>query len=414
MSRYITVLMTACTCLATACGGGGSAVAAVPGALPVSAVRQDPPEAEAHAAVDGLNGFAVDLLQQLRSTGQDNVVVSPYSISTALGMVYAGARGSTASQMEDVLGYPSPPEQAHASLNALGLAIEDRARSTGLELNTANQVWVKPGLSVQPAFMETLARFYGAPLAELDFGAGGEEVVNGWVAERTNDRIPELFPPGSFDASTAMVLANALYLDAAWQRPFQRSATVAREFTRLDGSVVTVPMMHNDRELPSASGDGWDAVELAYTGNELSMVVIVPHNLESFEQTLSASLLDEVFANMTDGGIHFAMPRTSFSYQAALPTTLKRMGIRDAFNAPDFSGLTGDRSLSLNQVEHEVFIAIDEEGTEAAAATGAEMVESHGPAIEATTPYMIVIRDRPTGAILFIGSVTDPSVKAQK
>ena len=328
-------------------------------------------------------------------------------------MVYAGARGSTASQIKGVLGYPSPPEQAHASSNALSLAIEARARDS-VELSTANQVWVAPGLPVQTPFQDTLARFYGAPLAELDLANGSEKVVNGWVADRTKDRIPELFPPGSFDGSTRMVLANALYLDAAWQRPFERDATADGQFTRLDGSSVTVPMMHNDRALPSASGDGWGAVELAYAGEELSMVVIVPNNLEAFEQDLSPALLNEIFGAMTDGGIHFAMPRTSFSYHASLPRTLQRMGIRDAFGDADFSGMTRGGGLALGQVEHEVFIVIDEEGTEAAAATGAEMVESHGPMIEATQPYMIVIRDRPTGAILCIGSVTDPSVKPSK
>ena len=413
MNRTAGLLLVVLTVVGVACGGAGNgAVAAdVPGALAVSVGRETKPAADPAAVVDGMNAFGVALLQQLRQDGADNVVVSPYSISTGLGMVYAGARGTTAQQMAEALGYPDPPEQAHAGLNALALAIEQRSRD-GVELAAANQVWAAPELNVKEAFVDTLARNYGAPMAQLDFGSGAEKVVNDWVAQRTKDKIPELFAPGSFDATTKMVLVNSLYLDANWQRPFDRGSTVDGEFTRPDGSVVTVPMMHNDRELPSASTEEWMAAELAYAGEELSMVVIVPNNLERFEAQLSASQLEEIFASISDGGIHFSMPRTSFSYHAALPAALQRLGIRDAFDRADFSGMTSDGGLALDQVEHEVFIAIDEEGTEAAAATGAEMMDSHGPTIEVNRPYLIVIRDRPTGAILFLGTVTDPSAKA--
>lgn len=414
MIRRMLVVVSVCTCFASACGGGGeTAVADVPGALPVSTARQVAEDADAGAAVDGMNRFAVELLQELRAGDDKNVIISPYSISMALGMVYAGARGSTARQLEDALGLPRPAERAHASLNALSHAIEKRAADAGVELSTANQIWSKAGLEVKQPFLDTLARHYGAPMAELDFSRGGEDVVNGWVADRTNDRIQKLFPAGSFDAQTAMVLVNALYLNADWQRPFERSSTVDGEFTRSDGSTVTVPMMHNDRELPSAGTEEWQAVELAYAGDQVSMGVIVPNNIKTFERQLSAPLLDDIFASMTDGGIHFAMPRTSLTYHASLPPALQNLGIRDAFADADFSGMTADGGLALDQVEHEVFVAIDEEGTEAAAATGAEMAESHGATVEASRPYLIVIRDRPTGAILFLGVVADPSASGK-
>lgn len=405
-----------CAAVAPACGAGAGVVATdVPGALPVSVTRDTKPEADPSEAVAGMNAFGVALLQELRADGADNVIISPYSISTALGMVYAGARGRTATQMAEALGYPDPPERTHSALNALLLQIESRRRD-GVELAIANQVWAAPGLDVKQSFISTIAGNYGAPMAEQDFARGdaAEKAINGWVADRTNKRIPELFPAGSFDGNTKLVLANALYLNADWQRPFDRAATAAGQFERPDGSMVGVTMMHNDRELPSATGKGWSAAELAYAGEQLSMVVIIPSDIESFERSLTGEKLDEIFAAMQDGGIHFAMPRVSFSFSVALPTALQRLGMRDAFGPADFSGMTLRGGLAVDQVEHEVFIAFDEEGTEAAAATGAEMVESHGPTVEANRPYLVVIRDRPTGAILFLGTVTDPSAEPEQ
>ena len=368
-------------------------------------------DGDSSAVVDGMNAFAFDLLRELRADGSDNVVVSPYSIVTALGMVYGGARGTTATEMAEVLGYPDPGPATHAGLNALALALEARARE-GITLATANQVWVRPGLGVREKFGELLNASYGAPVASLDFSSGAEELINGWVSDQTNDRIEELFAPGSFDASTAMVLANAVYLDATWQRPFEEESTSDGTFTRPDGSEVTVPMMQNNRELPSGFGSGWAAVELPYAGDELSMVVVVPQNITAFEERLSPELLEEITGSIRDGGIHFSMPKVSLSYQASLPKALGSLGMTQAFGTgADFSGMAEGGGLRLDQVEHEVFLAIDEEGTEAAAATGAVMADSHGPTVMVNQPYVVVIRDKPTGAVLFVGTITDPSVK---
>ena len=303
----------------------GARVVEAPGALPVETVRDLEPDTDTGAVVDGMNAFGFDLLRTLRADGTDNVVVSPYSIVSALGMVYAGARGDTADEMAEVLGYPDPPESAHAGLNALSLALARRERD-GLELATANQIWARPNIEVRNEFVELLARHYGAPMAASDFRS--EKVINSWVAERTKDRIPELFPAGSFTPETMMVLVNAIYLNAKWQRPFEPSMTAPGPFTRADGSTVQVPMMHNDRELPSAVNEDWIAVELAYAGDEMSMLVIVPRDLEEFERRLSPELLERDRRSHPGRG----HPLLDAAHIAALPCCTARGagGARDA------------------------------------------------------------------------------------
>lgn len=201
-----------------------------------------------------------------------------------------------------------------------------------------------------------------------------------------------------------------MHLDAPWEFGFEPAATRPGEFTRLDGSTVTADLMHYDEFLPTAYNKDWYAVELPYEGSGLSMVVIVPRNFARFEAALDATVLKKVLGKIKDGGIHLTMPRFSFSTHASLVDPLKTMGVKSAFGgSADFSRMTAGGGLFVDAVEHEAFIKVDEHGTEAAAATGVAMLGSHGPTIDVTKPFLLLIRDRATNATLFVGRVLDPA-----
>ena len=364
------------------------------------------------AAVAGMNEFATDLYTSVASGEPGNVVISPYSVTFTLSMIYAGARGATATEMADVLHATDVPGWQEG-INAYDLTLDARTAGSPTSWSAANKVWTRPGLALRDDYLDVLTGVYGSPLAEADFATdadGERRVINGWVEDRTNDLIPELFPNGSLDASTAMVLVNAVALDAPWEFPFDPAATSDEAFTRPDGSTVNVDMMHYDEFLPSAWDEAYQAVELPYGGGALSMVVIMPNDLAEFEASLTTESLNEVLESITDGGIHLSIPKWSARTHLTLNDTLAAMGMATAFGpGADFSGMVDGGGLWLDLVEHEAFIEVDEQGTRAAAATGGAMVESHGPTIEINRPYLYVIRDRGAGTILFIGRVNDPS-----
>jgi len=240
---------------------------------------------------------------------------------------------------------------------------------------------------------------------------GGYEGVEKARKMAPDDLITELFPPDSLTTQTRMVLVNAVALDAPWEFPFDQANTREESFTIADGTVVKVPMMHYDEYLPSAWTEDYQAVELPYGGGALSMVVIVPSELATFEATLTPESLDAVIETIDDGGIHLSLPRWTARTHLTLKETLSALGMPTAFGASaDFSGMVEGGGLWLDQVEHEAFVEVDEQGTRAAAATGGEMVDSHGPTVDVNRPYLYVIRDRGAGTILFIGRVTDPTV----
>lgn len=366
--------------------------------------------ADFQAVVAAQNRFVLAMLTALREAQPDqNLAISGYSIHQVLGMLYAGAAGKTAEDLKTALGWDLPPERLHAAMNALDLEL--RTRGDDVTLAIANRLWAQRGLPVRPAFLDVLTRHYGAPLAIADFATAPEEgrrLVNDWIRRSTGDKIPELFRPGTITAQTALVLANALYLDAPWKYRLERGQL--DRFTRLDGGAVGVQMMYYDDFLPTATGADWQAVEFPYRGDELSMVVLLPEDLRRFEARLTHERLGEIFGLIKHGGIHLKMPAFEFSFHASLRETLEGLGLASLFTGADLSGITGG-DLSVGHFEHQVFVQVDEEGTKAAAATGASIPLSHGPTIEVDRPFLFAIRDRLTGTILFLGRVVDPSVK---
>lgn len=380
----------------------------------------------------GNAGFALDLHRQLVASGEDNLFVSPYSVSVALAMTFAGARGSTREAMAETLRY-TLGEEIHPAFADLDSALESRATTTGqpagnpvdeareidaFKLAVTNAVWAADNYQVATDFEETLSAHYDAGLRRAAFGTdpqGERERINAWVADRTNDRITDLLPGGSITANTVLVLTNAIYFLASWQFEFDPAETSEGTFTALDGSESTVPMMsQTDLETQYAAVDGHEVIELPYVGEEVSMVLILPAEgqFEQFERELTAEHLFGLFDALDRATGEITMPRFQFRSRAGLESVLSNLGMEAAFQpGADFSGMvaSGDGPF-IDDVFHETFVAVDEQGTEAAASTAVMMVDSM-PAqsfdLTLDRPFLFCIRDRPTDAVLFLGRVAD-------
>jgi len=370
----------------------------------------------------GNRAFAFDLYSELHAE-EGNLFMSPYSISTALAMTYAGAEGDTEAQMRDVLHFIDEA-RLHPAMNAIDLALESRgegARGSDagpFRLNVVNATWGQTGYPFLPSYIDVLGLHYGAAMYLLDFARdpeGSRAVINGWVEEQTEDRIRELIPMGLITPITTLVLTNAIYFNAAWNQPFEVADTNDLPFTRLDGSTVTVPMMFQNKEHLYGEGDGWRAVELEYDAPELSMVLVLP-DAERFgevESSLSETFYQAVMTSLSGHGVAVTLPKFEYESAFGLNDALIALGMVDAFNGgvADFSGMDGSRSLFIQAVLHKAFVNVNEAGTEAAAATAVIVgrVSIPEPAeITLDRPFLYFIVDRPTGEILFLGRVLDP------
>jgi serpin B len=361
--------------------------------------------------------FALNLYQELCGV-EGNLFYSPYSISLALGMTYAGAQGETERQMAETLQFALPQERLHAVFNALDTALAQQ-NGEDFRLNVANSLWGQQNYQFMTDFLDTLAANYGAGLRLLDFMQEPEpsrQTINDWVSEQTEDRIKDLIPEGAITPATRLVLANAIYFDAKWQQPFDADLTRDGAFYTLDGKEVTAPMMNMSKPptLSYTQGQGYQAVELPYKGGQASMLLIVPDQgqFESFEAELDAEQVRSIVGALEPQEVELTMPKFSFEANASLAPTLANMGMPDAFgDAADFSGMTGDRSLFISDVFHKAFVAVDEAGTEAAAATAVVMAEMALPisniVLTVDRPFVFMIRDTESGALLFVGRVVE-------
>ncbi len=383
----------------------------------------DVAETDLAELVAGNSAFAFDLYQAI-GEGDGNLFYSPYSISLALAMTYAGARGETEQQMADTLHHTLPQDQLHPAFNALDLALASRGEGAegqdggGFRLNIVNSIWGQTGYSFLPAFLDTLAENYGAGLRLLDFVKAPEEsrgTINDWVSEETEGKIEDLLPPNSITPETVLVLTNAIYFNAAWSHPFDEELTHDGPFSLLDGGQVTVPMMEQTEYFGYAEGEGYQAVELPYDGGELSMVILLPEDgrFEEFVRALDAQQVASIAKDINPQGVHLTMPKFTYESSFRLKKALAAIGMPAAFTAADFSGMDGTRNLFIDDVFHKAFVSVDEAGTEAAAATAVvvALTAAPSPPIEVTVdrPFVFVIRDIETGALLFVGRVVNPS-----
>jgi len=364
---------------------------------------------------EGLTRFAFDYHALLaeRSPGE-NLVFSPLSIGIAFGMADAGARGETAAQIEEVFHLPSSGDELHAAFNALDQALADSGEST---LRLANRLYPAVGYELVPDFVETLAASYGAPTERLDFAGdpeGARKRINAWVSERTEKRIPELLGSGTVDRQTRLVLVNALFLRAEWSQPFGKYPTERQPFTRADGSRIRVPLMHNaELQTRYVAAADYQAVELPYGNGELSMLVVVPaRDFAAFERRLGAELLAEIDAAAREGIVDLHLPKWSARSELDLAESLPELGLTLPFAGGDFTGISPSNPF-VDAGVHAADIDVDERGTVAAAATALAFAVSGPPApdavIRADRPFLYLIRDAETGAVLFLGRMVDPA-----
>lgn len=379
------------------------------------------------AGVAAIQAFTMDLYDRIQ--GGDNAVSSPYSVAVALAMTSNGARGDTAEEMLDVL-RSVDVAGLNAGLNSLTQLIGTRAgpqlrrdgSPTEIALEVVNSLWGQRDTTWEPVFLDALAGYYGAGMRQVDYKREREAArtqINEWIADNTKDKITDLISRDHLNVLTRLVLVNAIYLKAPWEQPFKRSATQRRPFTRADGSIVEVDIMSADlAEGEVHAGPGWRAARLRYVGGRLGMTVVLPDPGE--DRTLSALLGTSGLGGLLGGfsradGLAVQLPRWKFRVNRELNGDLAAMGMPTAFDpqTADLSGMTTDEPLVIAFVIHEAFIAVDEEGTEAAAVT-AVVVE----AVSATLPSEVLILDRPfffvlhdieTGTPLFIGKVVDPT-----
>ena len=408
----------------------------------VASVDRNP--ADTHAITLTSNAvaqFAIDLNRVLGAE-TDNVAFSPYSAAIALSMVRAGAAGETAAQIDAVL-HAGVAGDLAAGFNALDQALMDRAglkeRGDGstatLTLEAANALWGQRGFRFLDPYLRTLAANYGSGVRLVDFtddAEGARRRINRWVAGRTGDRIPTLIPPGVFNELTRLVLTNAIYLKAPWADPFLDGGTSDGPFHLLNGDIVDVPLMVLKDELAYAAGAvelsgrhlgrsraRYQVVRLPYVGREFAMLVIVPDTgvFESVEAGLDSAFLENATDRLTTGKVHLRFPRFKIRTKSLLADALGKLGMSIAFTPDaDFSGLTSNAELQLEEVVHESFITADEEGTEAAAATAmiprpTAVPSSRTIELIVDRPFLFAIRDEPTGAILFLGRVVNPAAK---
>lgn len=347
-----------------------------------------------------------------RPTG--NLVTSPVSVAVALSMVAAGAAGVTRDELLRALA-DTDPTVLHRSMNAMTAALDAR-NTDDLTLRLANSVWGQAGRSFGEPFLDLLATEYGAGLGTVDYvddTEGAREPINAWVAERTEDRIPELIAEGVLTPDSRLTLVNAVYLRAPWQLPFAESNTQDRPFTLDTGETVDHPRMRRTGTFPFAAGDGWVSVELPFGDGSLSMVVLLPEPgfLEYYQQTF---LVSEATDYSTPTYVAVELPRFDAGSVIGLGSALQSLGVVTPFTTgADFSPMSTEEDLFLSAVVHAANITVDERGAEAAAATAAVMEATSAPVddpieVVVDRPFLFAIRDVPTGTLLFLGRITDP------
>lgn len=370
--------------------------------------------------VDGNNRFAFDLYAKLKDE-PGNVFISPYSIWTAMAMTYAGARGDTIDEMAAVMHYKEKP----AAMNQVTWTLLDDLNRGGdkrpFELSVANALWGAKGEGFLPEFLTTLRERYGAGLTEVDFSKAVEacKAINTWVEKETKGKIKDLVNRDALGRGTVLVLTNAIYFKGTWEHPFEKSRTKDMPFSAGGDKAIDVPMMHQQAHWKYAEDEDTQVLEMGYKGDRLSMVILLPRKadgLAALEKRLTSEHLKSWLDRLSKREVSVWLPRFKMTREYRLRETLVAMGMKKAFTGgeADFSGMNGKRDLAISDVVHKAFVDVNEEGTEAAAATavimgrGATMPQPV-PVFRADHPFVFMIRDTKTGTILFLGRVRSPN-----
>ncbi|MBI5239153.1 MAG: serpin family protein [Elusimicrobia bacterium] len=385
--------------------------------------------ADQAAVVQGNTSFALQLYSRLASR-PGNLFFSPYSISSALAMTYGGAAGHTAEEMAKTLRLDLPSSRLHAAFGGLNQALNEGGKKGGYSLSVANALWGQRGAAFLAPFLDLVKRGYGAGLSQLDFkgdAEGARKSINGWVEQKTSGRIKDLIAPGVLNHLTQLVLTNAIYFKGKWEKEFKAGFTSDEPFYAVSGKQVKARLMRQTTEFGYFDGGTFQQLEMPYQGQDLAMVVLLPrdkYGLAALEQTLSAEALQDWSAKVRRVKVQVHLPKFKMTEQIALAKELKALGMSEAFDKQkaDFAPMNGKRppdaeALSISEVIHKAFVEVNEEGTEAAAATAVVMqtlgMSAHPrlpppPVFRADHPFLFLIRDLHSGSILFLGRVVDP------
>ena len=394
---------------------GCDAVDSAPRTIDKASVSEAPPAVDANT-LESQNQFASELYVRLAAQQEGNLFLSPYSISTAMAMTAAGARGETARQMADVLHLDISNDRVHASIGAQARWLASTTKQ-GYQLRIANRLWAQQGSTLHEAFLKTTSHDYGAGVAEVDFAGQSEQArgtINDWVAEQTAQRITELVPPGQLDASTQLVLTNAIYFKGTWAEPFQPEYTFSADFRLADGTTVDAPFMSSDGNYAHLSDEHCQVLQLPYKRGKASMLVVLPtdgEKLAELERTLTAEKVADWRQRLAREYVSIRLPK--FTLRSKFPgmsAVLVEMGMQYAFSPTEanFTGLTQDRQFRIYAIVHQAFIEVNEQGTEAAAATEEADGDAPDTTFHADHPFLFLIIDHGTQAILFMGRVANP------
>lgn len=374
---------------------------------------------------EGNTDFAFELFGRLcQDAGDDNVMFSPFCISSALGMAWAGARGETEAGMAQVLGFGDSQSAVHNGFGRLFGLLEREGIDAGEEpvtLNIANALWVDGNYPLLESYVDLVSEYYGAEARNMDFAGDPDAqrvVINDWVEDRTMERITDLLGPGSVTTATRVVLTSAVYFLGNWRFQFNPELTRDGSFTTLAGAEVTVPFMSRTMDIPFYRGNGFRAAAMQYSDLGSRMIILFPDgDFDQFQQDLDRELLEEVVGGLGVREVAVVMPPFEFTTDYSLSPVLAGMGMGDAFDGSraDFSGFTGERDLFITAVVHKAFVKVDETGTEAAAATGLIMATTAMPSdppelFLLDRPFVFLIIDDLSDTVLFMGRVTDPSL----
>jgi serpin B len=390
--------------------------------LPMNGMSAEtPPLADRAAVVEGNNAFAIDLYGQL-GTQSGNLFFSPDSISTALAMTYAGARGNTATEMAKTLHFTLPPQRLHPAMG--GLLGDLNAPHDGYQLRAANALWAQKEYTFLDDYLKLIQGDYGAGFKEVDFKDATEATrltINEWVERQTDDKIKDLLQPGVLSSRTRLVLTNAIYFKGDWQTQFDKAQTKDEDFHLSAVQNAKAPMMYREGGFNYFDGGTFQILEIPYKSADLSMIILLPKDvggLFALEQSLTVPNAKQWLGQLRPvPKVILTLPKFKITRQFKLQDTLGAMGMTLAFDAhADFSGMTGSRDFFISAAIHKAYIDVNEEGTEAAAATAvvmrsmmARMQQPAPPVFRADHPFIFLIRDNRSGGILFMGRVADPT-----
>ena len=376
-------------------------------------------DADLEMIVEANNQFGIRLYQNLCAKDSGNLFFSPFSISMAVAMVFEGARGWTASEIVDVFHYPEDARIRQDSYLALYQQINKK--DAKYQLSTANALWIQKDYSILPDYLKVIKDYYSGYATNVDFVRAAEQArqrINSWVEEKTKNKIKDLFPPGSLDADSRLVITNAIYFKGNWVKQFDKELTQEEEFRVNKEQTIMVPMMRRtdpEAVFNYAKAEGLELLEMPYEGDDLSMINLLPgmDNFKSIENSLTTEMLDQWKLMLQMRRVEIFIPKFTFKTKYVLNGNLQEMGMPNSFAShADFSGISGSADLFIQTIVHQAYVDVNEEGTEAAAATGIAVgITSVAPAIpvfRADHPFIFLIQERQSGNILFLGRVVRP------